>query len=244
MTIGSCTYFEKELGAKVVITVRSNSRTMRARLVGTEYRISVPPGTQEKDYVDFIRQIKAKLGPAAEKAAERRFEPGMVLDGFHMRVEVHPDASRPNHIRIVPSTEPDGSMLLKVLVDPAANPAAYQAYVNRRILRNACIVAGKFLRPEVLEAAARVGVADRVKGVSFNTNRSNYGLCYRDGRIELSSRLVFYPAELRELVTMHELAHLTHHDHSAAFHALLDRYLGGRERELEKALRAFRSPLF
>ena len=49
MTIGSCTYFEKELGAKVVITVRSNSRTMRARLVGTEYRISVPPGTQEKD---------------------------------------------------------------------------------------------------------------------------------------------------------------------------------------------------
>lgn len=191
----------------------------------------------------FIEQIKAKLAP--KMAEHMRFEPGMTLEGLMIRVEIAEEASVPlGEIRTGGSVEADGTTLLRFVVAEGTAPEKYQRAVNRHILTRACAVAERFFWPYVLEAAARVGLRERVKSVSFNTNRSNYGLCYRDGRIEFSSRLLFYPAELRELVVMHELAHLTHPDHSEAFHALVNDYLGGRERELERKLRAFRTPLF
>ena len=54
---------------------------------------------------------------------------------------------------------------------------------------------------------------------------------------------MYMPDELRRYVICHELAHLTYHNHSKAFHALADRYLDGRERELDARLKAFRLPL-
>lgn len=69
------------------------------------------------------------------------------------------------------------------------------------------------------------------------------GKCYADRHIELSRNLIFYPEEHRRYVYAHELAHLTHMDHSPAFHALLDHYLDGRERELKAASDAFRIPI-
>ena len=52
------------------------------------------------------------------------------------------------------------------------------------------------------------------------------------------------PADLRRFVVCHELAHLSEMNHSAAFHRLCDSYLGGREAELNRAVKAFRFPVF
>jgi len=45
------------------------------------------------------------------------------------------------------------------------------------------------------------------------------------------------PEHLRDFVILHELCHTVHHNHSAAFHALLDRCTGGRESLLRRELR-------
>jgi predicted metal-dependent hydrolase len=49
------------------------------------------------------------------------------------------------------------------------------------------------------------------------------------GRIRLSSELADMPGWVLDGVIIHELAHLEHADHTAAFHALADRYPRQRE---------------
>lgn len=45
----------------------------------------------------------------------------------------------------------------------------------------------------------------------------NWGYCTRDGRLSFSWQLIALPESLREYVVMHELAHLSEFNHSAAF---------------------------
>jgi len=69
------------------------------------------------------------------------------------------------------------------------------------------------------------------------------GHCTSKKVIQLSRNLMFMPEELIRYIICHELAHLTHMNHSPQFHALVDEYTGGREKELERQLRQFRFPI-
>jgi predicted metal-dependent hydrolase len=60
-----------------------------------------------------------------------------------------------------------------------------------------------------------------------------WGSCTAEtGEIRLSHRLRGVPDWVLDAVLVHELAHLVHPDHSAAFHALADRY----ERQAEASV--------
>jgi predicted metal-dependent hydrolase len=49
---------------------------------------------------------------------------------------------------------------------------------------------------------------------------------------------------LAEYVVLHELCHTVHRNHSAKFHALLDRVTGGRSKELNRELRRYRPGIY
>ncbi len=51
------------------------------------------------------------------------------------------------------------------------------------------------------------------------------------------------PVELRRYIITHELAHLTHFDHSPDFHTLWRRYLGCDPAGLRPILRKFKWPV-
>jgi predicted metal-dependent hydrolase len=68
---------------------------------------------------------------------------------------------------------------------------------------------------------------------------SRWGSCTREGNISLSLYLAALPDELVEYVCIHELCHTVHPNHSAEFHALVDFYIGGREKVLQKELKMF-----
>jgi predicted metal-dependent hydrolase len=91
------------------------------------------------------------------------------------------------------------------------------------------------------ELAKRIGARPRAIGVSYGKQR--LGRCDTRGEILLSYRLMYYPAELVDLVIYHELAHLTEMNHGPRFYALLDSYVGGRHDELNRRLKAFRCPV-
>jgi predicted metal-dependent hydrolase len=84
---------------------------------------------------------------------------------------------------------------------------------------------------EVLAERARV-LADRyVPGARWTSVRwvtnqeKRWGSCTAEtGEVRLSHRLRGVPDWVLDAVLVHELAHLVHPDHSAAFHALADRY--------------------
>ncbi len=57
----------------------------------------------------------------------------------------------------------------------------------------------------------------KIRQLRFGDPKSRWGSCSNDGRISFSWRLIMAPDEVRHYVVAHELAHLTHMNHSPAF---------------------------
>lgn len=73
--------------------------------------------------------------------------------------------------------------------------------------------------------------------VTIRAARTKWGCCTNRNNISLSLFLMTLPEHLQDYVIIHELCHTVHHDHSARFHALANKCLGGREKELQRELR-------
>ena len=79
--------------------------------------------------------------------------------------------------------------------------------------------------------------------VTIRATRSKWGCCTSQNNLSLSLFLMTLPTHLQEFVVLHELCHTLHHNHSAEFHALLNRVTGGREKELNRQLKGIRKNL-
>jgi predicted metal-dependent hydrolase len=94
--------------------------------------------------------------------------------------------------------------------------------------------------PPRTRALAR-GLGLRVSRVTVRDQGSRWGSCTAHGAISLNWRLVLLPVKLHDYVILHELAHLTEMNHSAAYWALLRRYdprAPAHDRQLTRASRA------
>ena len=125
--------------------------------------------------------------------------------------------------------------------------------------RNADLPEGESV--ESLRAQAKASLPGRLKmladryGFRYNRvaikhNTSNWGSCSTKGNINLNLNLMRVPVPLQDYILLHELTHLRHPDHSAAFHAELERLLADHfaqnaENEefqaFDKAIKASRS---
>ena len=98
----------------------------------------------------------------------------------------------------------------------------------------------KHILPAKVEYFARK-FGFRYGRVTIRAARTKWGCCTGENNISLSLFLMTLPEHLQDYVVIHELCHTVHHDHSARFHALADRCMGGRERELRRELRNYRT---
>lgn len=62
---------------------------------------------------------------------------------------------------------------------------------------------------------------DHPGGFTLRRMRKRWGSCSRDGRVLLNTQLVGAAKSCIDYVIVHELCHVVHHNHSAAFYALL-----------------------
>ena len=85
--------------------------------------------------------------------------------------------------------------------------------------------ARELLVPRVMELCARAGIAQ--PKVMISSAMARWGSCNSDREVRLAWRLVKAPRELIDYVICHELAHLRHMNHSAAFWAEVERQLPG-----------------
>jgi len=79
------------------------------------------------------------------------------------------------------------------------------------------------LPPLVARWAEIMGVEPT--GLTVTGARSRFGSCSAQNRLCFSFRLMDYPMEAVEYVVVHELAHIRHKNHSAAFYAEVEAYL-------------------
>ena len=61
--------------------------------------------------------------------------------------------------------------------------------------------------------------------VKITSAEKRFGSCSGKNGICFSWRLMAYPMPAIEYVVVHELAHIKHHNHSAAFYKLIERYM-------------------
>ena len=104
------------------------------------------------------------------------------------------------------------------------------------------VVAGDFypeIRRRVLDWNDRT-VRQYIKSVNLKYNHSNWGSCSAHNNVNLSTRLLFAPADVQDYVILHELAHLVELNHSDRFWALVEGYMPDY-REKEKWLKANRA---
>ncbi len=98
--------------------------------------------------------------------------------------------------------------------------------------------ANEYLPRRISELSAVTGL--RYAGVTITGAKSRWGSCSTVGRISLSFHLMRLPKHLIDFVIIHELCHTVHHNHSAAFHALVNHHTKGREAELDRELRGYK----
>ena len=102
----------------------------------------------------------------------------------------------------------------------ALNVGGPRETVGRRIERWLKGQALDLMERESREIAGAAGLS--VGRVGVGDPRSRWGSCTHDGDLRYSWRLVMAPDHVRRATVAHEVAHLRHMDHSAAFHALVD----------------------
>jgi predicted metal-dependent hydrolase len=97
-------------------------------------------------------------------------------------------------------------------------PAAERGALLERLAARA----HELFAPQLRELAALMGVSFRQ--LQIRHQRTRWGSCSARGTISLNCCLLFHrPAVVRYLL-VHELAHLTHMNHSARFWQLVERY--------------------
>ena len=77
----------------------------------------------------------------------------------------------------------------------------------------------------------------KYSSVRISSARTRWGSCSGQNSISLSLFTMLLPEHLREFIVLHELCHTRHHNHSAAFHNLLNSCVAGKESALSRELR-------
>lgn len=241
--IQSQTYQDPELGV-VKIVARRNSMRMSARWSAGSLLVNIPAHISIAELQQAIERMRPRL--LAMKPKPWLYD-GVVIGPPDLAILVERSNTLPP--RAIQARISGGKSILSVGMEvDYANQTAQKNIIDmlKQMARHRC---GQVL-PDVADAvAADVAALERAAGRRLRNFRfvsgngfGRLGSCYPDGKISLSYALMFLPAELRDYVIRHELAHLTEMNHGPRFYALLDYYTRGRNEALHAALKAFKFP--
>lgn len=166
------------------------------------------------------------------------FAVGQVIECYKCRVVIEAQNRMPGYI--LNHWEGD-TLHLQVHVSADLDDEAVKRTISSVIGRAMEVQAHASLLPLARQVASELGL--QPAGFEIGRGMRKLGHCTSKKVIQLSRNLMFMPEELIRYIICHELAHLTHMNHSPQFHALVDEYTGGREKELERQLRQFRWPI-
>jgi predicted metal-dependent hydrolase len=120
--------------------------------------------------------------------------------------------------------------------------ARIQQAIRKGIVAALKMEANRHLPPMTDRLAKQFGFS--YVQVSFRDNKSRWGSCSPDNRINLNIHLMRLPERLQEYIVLHELCHTVHKHHQKSFWQLLDKITGGRARELDRELNQYSPRIF
>ncbi|MBV6631588.1 MAG: M48 family metallopeptidase [Alphaproteobacteria bacterium] len=207
---------------------RSQRLTARLDPRGQGLRVTTPPGIPAREVQRFIDEnrdwVEAQLADKGERIA---LEPGTEIP-----IEGIP--------RVI---APTGSLRgLPELTDTHLHVPGEPDRLAARITRFCRSMAKDRIVPLAERKAEQSGRA--VRRVTVRDTTSRWGSCTHDGCLSFSWRLILAPPSVLDYVVAHEVAHLTHMDHSEAFWSLNARLADGTMAEAKTWLRRHGRTLF
>lgn len=192
------------------VRVVRHAQSRRYRLVFDgargELRLTVPRRASERAALKWASEQQAWLAEQLGKAAlPVVVGPGVPVPVFGVERRIDWAPTAPRAIRL------DGESL------SVGGPAETVGWRVERWLKGQAL---ELMERESREIAAAAGLS--AGRVAVGDPRSRWGSCTHDGDLRYSWRLVMAPDHVRRATVAHEVAHLRHMDHSAAFHALVD----------------------
>jgi hypothetical protein len=112
-----------------------------------------------------------------------------------------------------------------------------QNAIRKAIVRAWHIEAAKYLPSRVDYLAKQHEL--NYNSVTVRENKSRWGSCSRDNKINLNIHLMRLPQHLCDYIILHELAHIIHKHHQKAFWNFLDAITGGQSRKLDKEMNRY-----
>ena len=220
-------YLDDDQLGRIIVKVRRGSHTLNARWHDEQLHVNVSNGTPTAMLRQFIDSHRASILKHRRPAVS--FHEGQVIECFGCTVTLAVQDYKPKHIMI--KHEGERNIIVSLPADTDFDSAQAKQNISR--------VLQKLMEQEAPKRLMGVSV----KGFEIGRGKQKLGHCTSKGVIQLSRNVMFLPQDLVDLIICHEFAHLRHLNHSAAFHALCNTYLGGREKELETQLKHFPWPL-
>ena len=229
---------DKEFG-KIYVELRRGMTSVRfAYHADGHLLMRAPMGVQATELQRLVEANREQLRRLPQPQSVE-FHFGQTIECFRCHVVIKPTNPRPGYLK----TEWDDNNVLHVTMHESTDLTDFSTkqYISDRISEAMGYIANKELLPFAREVAE--GLKLTPAGFEIGRGMRKLGHCTTKKIIQLSRNLMFYPEPLIRYVICHELAHLTHMNHSPQFHALCNQYTGGKEKELEHQLRQFRFPI-
>lgn len=215
---------------RVAIYTLGSARCVSARWIehGQVLKVSAPTFLSHAEIISSLRNMEPRIMALRQEALSTGVK---YYDGF----EFHTD----DWGFVVKLGPAPAGVDVRSLMTPT--PLHFIVQVNDRrsieeyemqkaiktiIERLAFLVGKNELIPRAIEIAKSLNLPKPPTAIRMSKSLRHYGICRGNGVINLSHLLMFQPFELRRATIVHELAHLTHMDHSPRFYALWDQYLG------------------
>ena len=231
---------DKEFGKITVELRRGMTRARFAFQPDGRLIMRAPFGAPAEWILEAIDLNREILRQFMAKSSVPELYVGQVIECYKCKVVIETQNTHPGYVL---SCISDDGAVCHVCVHEQSDvaSASMQRTISTVIGRMMAEQAKKHLLPYANEVAKELGL----KPARFEVGRGmrKLGHCTRTKVIQLSRNLMFMPEALIRYVICHELAHLTHMDHSPEFHALCNQYCGGKEKELEQQLRQFKFPI-
>ena len=228
---------DKEFG-KIYVELRRGMTSVRFTYSPDGHLLMrAPRGVSVADLqrmVDINRDQLHRLPRPAGVA----FRFGQVIECFKCRVVIEPQSRLAGYI--LNHWEGD-TLHLQPHESANLDDEAVKRTLSSAIGRAMEVQAHALLLPLAREIADGLGLEPA--GFEIGRGMRKLGHCTTKKVIQLSRNLMFLPEPLIRYIICHELAHLTHMNHSAEFHALCNQYCNGQEKQLERQLRQFRFPI-
>ncbi len=196
----------------VILRRSAQARRLNLRVSGLDGRVTLtmPRTLSQAEALAFLQEKQAWLRKAVNRVPERRcvaVGEEILLRGALRRITESADLRR--------VTECEDALL--VPPDPDGQHTAPRLAAYLKTAAQADLLAASDTYARALGRPFRI--------ISLRDTRSRWGSCTADGRLMFSWRLIMAPPPVLRYVAAHEVAHLRHMDHSAAFWACVGRLM-------------------